>query len=580
MREAAHGVTVAPMTQADVRDELWLEVGRTRGHAPPAALVLANHPPKTPPADIRLPLPELLALDGMAFVEAAYRTVLARAPDETGAAHLMQQMAAGRSKIMLLGQLQRSQEGALAGRTLPGLHRRYIIHRIYRVPVLGGVVRLASAVLRRTGVSRRMAGGDAFAQATRGMSRGAVLSMLGTAQEAAGKRASDQQASIDAMARHLEMLQLAHERVVRTAADAHAETVAHRRQSGEAETARERLMEATIQRLDATMQRLGAQERAAEATTQRLDAQARAAGSTAEALAAQGRSLDTLTAQVAGHGRRIGAAEDSTIEALLSLSDTLADQDARLLRVEQRPGGDDAASQTGEAARIGLDDRLQRLESIAAQNRHDLAHHQRRVGLLLESQPGTANAAVLPEDPPTAIAEQREIYLPLLAETQAGGPDRPILDLGSGQGGFLDMLRGEGLAASGLEGTAADAIEHLARQAAGSLGAVVALHLIEHLPFKAVMRLIDEAQRALAPGGVLILETPNPANLLVASRWFYLDPTHRNPLPSDMLSTLIDGRGFDRISIIDLHPLERTADAPFNPLFHGPQDYALLARKP
>lgn len=85
----------------------------------------------------------------------------------------------------------------------------------------------------------------------------------------------------------------------------------------------------------------------------------------------------------------------------------------------------------------------------------------------------------------------------------------------------------------------------------------------------------------------MVFETPNPANLLVASRWFYLDPTHRNPLPGEMVAMIAEARGFTRVSIVPLHPMtQHFGGEPsvlrdeLDTLFHGPQDYALLARKP
>ena len=112
-------------------------------------------------------------------------------------------------------------------------------------------------------------------------------------------------------------------------------------------------------------------------------------------------------------------------------------------------------------------------------------------------------------------------------------------------------------------------------------------HIIEHLPFKTMVRLFDAALLALAPGGLGVFETPNPANLLVASRWFYLDPTHRNPLPGEMVAMIAEARGFTGVSIVDLHPMAQRfggQDAvlreQLDQIFHGPQDYALLARKP
>jgi len=87
---------------------------------------------------------------------------------------------------------------------------------------------------------------------------------------------------------------------------------------------------------------------------------------------------------------------------------------------------------------------------------------------------------------------------------------------------------------------------------------------------------------------VAIFETPNPGNLLVGSCNFYLDPTHRNPLPAPLSRYLIEARGFVRAEIIELHPFDvgnHFSDGPpatmnrLNQHFFGPQDYAVVAYK-
>lgn len=100
---------------------------------------------------------------------------------------------------------------------------------------------------------------------------------------------------------------------------------------------------------------------------------------------------------------------------------------------------------------------------------------------------------------------------------------------------------------------------------------------------------MDETLRVLQPGGVVILETPNPANVQVGSCNFYLDLTHRNPLPGPLTQYLLEARGFSRTHFMPLHPCGETSDRltegepqvqrVFNQFFFGPQDYAILAYK-
>jgi SAM-dependent methyltransferase len=62
----------------------------------------------------------------------------------------------------------------------------------------------------------------------------------------------------------------------------------------------------------------------------------------------------------------------------------------------------------------------------------------------------------------------------------------------------------------------------------GTFGVVIIKHVVEHLPYPE--RAIAEICRVTAPGGILILATPNLASLLKpwkGNRWIgYQDPTH------------------------------------------------------
>ena len=200
------------------------------------------------------------------------------------------------------------------------------------------------------------------------------------------------------------------------------------------------------------------------------------------------------------------------------------------------------------------------------------------------------------------IKQRQRVYLDLLKQAGAGQPGRPIVDVGSGRGELLELFGEEGLEARGVDLNGSmvalctgaglpcvqdDAVSYLSGLDEGCLGAVTGFHIIEHLPFTALVALLDASLRALAPGGIVVFETPNPANLLVASRWFHLDPTHRNPLPGEMVAMIAEARGFVQVSIRELHPMARRFEAKdeilaaqLDAIFHGPQDYALIARKP
>lgn len=150
-------------------------------------------------------------------------------------------------------------------------------------------------------------------------------------------------------------------------------------------------------------------------------------------------------------------------------------------------------------------------------------------------------------------------YLDILRDAQVGDATRPVLDLGCGNGDWLDVLRQHGFVARGVDsnrtfveicrGKGLDVVEgdvlmFLRSLPDGAVGAVTGMHLAEHLPFDVLITMIDECRRVLCKGGVLALETPNPENLLVGSHYFYMDPTHRNPLPPEALRWIVEARGF------------------------------------
>jgi O-antigen chain-terminating methyltransferase len=113
--------------------------------------------------------------------------------------------------------------------------------------------------------------------------------------------------------------------------------------------------------------------------------------------------------------------------------------------------------------------------------------------------------------------------------------------------------------------------------------------MVEHLPFEATLALVDECLRILRTGGILILETPNPKNILVGAHAFHFDPSHLKPLPSPMLRFFVEARGFCDVDVWELHPYPEAVRFPddgkgianrLNDYFYGPQDYAVIGRKP
>ncbi|HEY2961262.1 MAG TPA: methyltransferase domain-containing protein [Pyrinomonadaceae bacterium] len=193
------------------------------------------------------------------------------------------------------------------------------------------------------------------------------------------------------------------------------------------------------------------------------------------------------------------------------------------------------------------------------------------------------------------IKERFREYLPYLMG------QAPVIDLGCGRGEWLELLTENGIEARGVDSnglqveqcrargldvTEQDLFVYLQSMPDESAGAITGFHIIEHLSFNALMALLNEVMRVLRRGGVAIFETPNPENIVVGSNYFYLDPTHRHPLPTELMEFLFKNRGFEEVKVLPLHPWEsgrvegegQLAER-FNGYFYGPMDYAIVGRK-
>ena len=200
---------------------------------------------------------------------------------------------------------------------------------------------------------------------------------------------------------------------------------------------------------------------------------------------------------------------------------------------------------------------------------------------------------------PRGLIQQRlEVYLPFVQPVCAAYPEALVLDLGCGRGEWLELLQKNSIAAMGVDldtGMLAacqqinlkvqcqDALESLKQLQDGSASVVSAFHLVEHLPFDRVKDLVAECHRVLKPGGLLIMETPNPENFMVATHNFYLDPTHLRPIPPDLLAFVPEYLGYESVKILRLQETDGVKTHPnlsmLDVLTGASPDYAVVAQK-
>ena len=196
------------------------------------------------------------------------------------------------------------------------------------------------------------------------------------------------------------------------------------------------------------------------------------------------------------------------------------------------------------------------------------------------------------------ISERLKVYQPYLKLLLASDDksQRFAIDLGCGRGEWLELLKAEGFSAHGVDlddgmlesckelGLSAekkDALLALEGIPADSQSLVSGVHIAEHLPFQSLLTLISESLRVLKPGGLLVLETPNPENLRVGTHSFYLDPSHERPIPHELLAFLADFVGFHRVKVLRLSHEMRISDAPslIEVIEGASPDYSIIAQK-
>ncbi|MDQ2951477.1 MAG: class I SAM-dependent methyltransferase [Chloroflexota bacterium] len=241
------------------------------------------------------------------------------------------------------------------------------------------------------------------------------------------------------------------------------------------------------------------------------------------------------------------------------------------------------------APRFG--ERLERLErELERRREHEVAsnlhsgHFQARFG-------GTEDV----------VRAQSELFVDLFK-----GRAR-VLDIGSGRGPFLELLRDRGIGGYGVdldprmvelsrergfEVFEADAASHLHALPAASIDGVFARHVAEHVLPGDLVEMLRELRRVLRPGSPIVFITPNVATLTVGATTFWNDPSHLRPIPPDLFEFYLMVEGFERVTTRTFEAsttrLAEDLDDPraqenarlLNTTLFGDRDYAVVGYQP
>lgn len=525
---------------------------------------------------------ELLLHSDRAFVEGAYMAVLRRPSDPDGREACLQKLRSGAmSKIDVLAELRWSAEGRACGVHVDGLLLPAKLHQWRRKRLIGPIIKWVHAVFRLPNLAERSSYSEAI-QSREIQELGRLLNQL---SGQIGDRLSSGETAQAMITDRLKAIE------------------------GEGLQQLQQLQSDADQRL----QQLDTALLSVQDAHKALD----------DVVSQQCASGAAAAVQLAALQARIEACEAASVARNQAFAAALADQEARIVAqrsaIEEQNhilGAQQARIVTFEAANST------QYDALAADiflHKDQIAAHGSSLGQITRAEElRQANDHALDpmyvafeeqfRGPRDLIRERSLPYLDIIREADAGTPEAPVLDVGCGRGDWLDIMREHGLTARGvdtnrvfldicrgrgLEVLGGDAVEVLRGLDAGSVGAITGMHIAEHLPFEVLVALLDEAKRVLRVGGILALETPNPENLMVASHLFYMDPTHRNPLPPEALKWIVEARGFAETRIerwtvardLGAPPLldaEMPGAASVNVLLKQLQaapDYAIIARR-
>lgn len=558
----------------EIRARVASENGSSESQNAPVTAPANGHPKQARQAK-HYHVNDLLGFHGEDFVRNAYRVLLDREPDEAGVAHHMDQLASGRfNKIDVLSSLHSSPEGSKTQVKLSGLSLPVTVRRLGRLPVIGYVVRLFVSIARLPLLIQHQNRYEFYNWSQQ------------------QRIVADQNQHHQELSETLQQISAQILEIMQRAAQQQQANELSLRQSNEV----------ALQQYEELLAKF---HEFASATEARLAGSAESSQKLSEQISSQAQQLL--------HYQQI----------VQQLQQVLQQQHEHLQQLQQITSEQKAETQKGlnDQQQISSKIRADLQPLILQQQKTDveLLMQERRLTVLLQevarNTPALAEVAKHEEEhlhdslyasfedefrgPRDEVRRRLQVYIPFLKEAEITGG---VLDIGCGRGEWLQLVKSEGIEAQGVDRNRVfieqcraaglnvvenDALIYLRSLPGESLNAVTIFHLVEHLPLETLINVVDEIVRTLKRDGLLIIETPNPENLIVGSHTFYVDPTHRNPIPSQTLQFLLEARGLRTLDVLKLRPRDEVKLAEdselvtrFNEHFYSAPDYGIIARKP
>lgn len=572
-----------------------------------------NWQPRWKPKPEGYEVSDFLKFHDREFVINSYRGILQREPDQDSLDYYLKQLRSGsQSKAEIVGRLRYSPEGRSKNVSISGLLVPFVTAMTYKLPVLGYLLQILASIIRLPTIIRNICSFEAHAMALNNQFQSA-LNQVVTEIEGAVAQQNSLILSLDAakapqeallklqnqlaesQARHKSRMEQIRGKLVMQIEGLRMESQSHTLQVQEA-------LQSQMEEVEGKLQSDLEEIRTDLQSLQIKKAEAVELSKQAEAVAA----LRENSVQRAETQRALALKAD--LQEIHKLLDHIANSERKLTDLYSKYST--ISKKVNYLKRdVVLQERRINLILEEARKRLPKPFDDQQLAKLDNEYERRLDAFYVSFEDEfrgtrEEIKDRSKVYIPIVKAVGAGVGDRPILDIGCGRGEWLELLAEQGSVAqgvdlnrvlveqcrdAGLRVIEAEALSYLRSLPDNSLGALTGMHIIEHLPFDALIGLFDESLRVLKSNGIVILETPNPENIIVGACNFYFDPTHLRPLPPPSMKYILEARGFINVNVLRLHPMMDRASyseafseelQPIWDFFLKEQDYALIGYKP